>query len=239
MRSGGWIACSTLGNPYNPSHPAAGCGLGWLDASSSDDGLPTTGAGPYGKLETDDSTAALEPWLLYDLTVDLSDPSALGRTDGGLRIWVTRAVTGSDLAEIWYAEVPSIHSIPDVEPAPALIADQPWEEGRVAAPNVVRRGRQLVMFYEGGVVAPAIGRATSDDDGATWDKEVGPVLDGARAPTAVWFDDAWFMFVARGEATADTSDTAIFRARGIDAMVLDPVPTIEPRPDLVSRREHQ
>ena len=141
---------------------ATGCGLGWVDGASSTDGLPTAGIGPYARPEADDLTPAREPWLLTETGVDLNDPSALWRDDGGLRVWFTRAVAGGGEHEIWAAELPSASDLPDVASTLALVADAAWEQGAVEAPAVVRDpaspGR-LVMYYQGGVDAPAIGRA--------------------------------------------------------------------------------
>jgi hypothetical protein len=204
----------------------AGCGLGWIDDDDSRGGVPTSGAGPYGRLPIDDDTPILEPILIGDRLATLSDPAALRRADGGLRIWMTY-IADADPArtEIWYAEVPSEYDMPDLAPAPALVPDQPWEGGRVAAPSLVDHGDELVLYYEFGS-PPAIGRATSTDDGATWTKH-DPVLADAAAPSVVHGPDgSTWLFCTRPSAPG-----AIWRAVDDGAgFAFDAAPVIEPRP---------
>ena len=70
---------------------SAGCGLGVIDTNADGTaGLPTAGAGPYGRLAGDDLTPALEPQLIGERNFQLSDPTAL-RDDDRLRIWFARA----------------------------------------------------------------------------------------------------------------------------------------------------
>lgn len=205
-----------------------GCGLGWVDGASSSDGIPTAGIGPYARPEADDTTPAREPWLLTETGVDLSDPSALWRDDGGLRVWFTRAVAGGGAPAIWLAELPSASDLPDVAPMVALVADQAWEQGAVAAPAVVRDpaspGR-LVMYYQGGVDALAVGRAVSDDDGASWQKDAAPVLQDAAAPAAAITASGWIVAAERpGVAPA-----GIWVARGTP-LAFEAAPIVTARP---------
>ncbi len=208
---------------------ATGCGFGWVDGASSTDGLPTAGIGPYARPEADDLTPAREPWLLTETGVDLRAPSALWRDDGGLRVWFTRQVAGGGAPAIWLAELPSASDLPDVAPAVALVADAAWEQGAVQAPTVARDpgspGR-LVMYYQGGVDAPAIGRAVSDDDGETWRKDPAPVLLGATAPTAALTPSGWLVAAER----PDVEPPSIWLARG-EPLVFDAAPVIMARGD--------
>jgi hypothetical protein len=205
-----------------------GCGLGVLDTNADGTaGLPTAGAGPYGRLAIDDTTPAAEPQLLDDNAAFLSDPSVLRDDDGRLRVWYVRAPAGDPaLAAIHHAEVPDEHDVPDVGPVAVVVADQAWEEGRVAAPSVIEDGAGLVMYYQGGATTPAIGVARSTD-GTTWQKDPAPVLPAAGAPGAVIVDGATWLFVTR------PGMPGIWRA--VDAgqgFVLDAAPVVSPRPSL-------
>ncbi len=181
----------------------AGCGYGPLaDTPGGADNLPTSGAGPYTKPEINFDTPADEPYVLADRRAQLTDPSALARADGGFRIWYTRLEDDAPGAEIYAAELPAITQLPDLGPAVALSASEPWEQDDVRDPAVVELpdGR-LVMFYQGGVDAPGIGRAESTDGGATWEKHPGnPVVSPATSPGAAFLDDHFTLaFTMPGE----------------------------------------
>jgi hypothetical protein len=206
---------------------AGGCGLGIVDnPSGGDDNLPTQAAGPYGKPEVDFDTPADEPYVLAEAGAQLRDPDALPRDDGGVRLWFSRQ---AETLEIWYAELADTRELPDVAPARALAADADWEQGQVTAPSVVDLGDgHLVMFYEGGDTAPAIGRADSTDDGTTWQKHAAnPVLAGARRPGAALVDGAWLLYAVRDD------EDGIWRASSSDdgaSFTLDAGPALRPRP---------
>lgn len=144
----------------------AACGTLAPDGGGAQN-LPSSGAGPYGRL------AAESEQILSEGAADLDDPVLL--VDGGaLTIWYTRTPTGKG-AEIRRARLASID---DREPAIdlALGADQAWEAGGVAQPAVLAPGAGapwLLAYAAGG----AIGYATSDD-GASWRKATGPALRG-------------------------------------------------------------
>lgn len=195
---------------------SGGCGLGLLDSESGgDDHLPTQGAGPYGKLQRDIDTVADEPYVLSVLRVNLRDPSALRRDDGGYRLWVgyDDSADGSTSA-IWAAELPALTEKPDIEIHPVLTAGDAWEQGWVGAPSVVELGSgALVMFYEGGLETPAIGRADSADGGATWQKHPGnPLIPALTRPSAANLPDgSWVLFATH------SSRAGLFRADSPDA----------------------
>jgi hypothetical protein len=204
------------------------CGLGTFDDQPGGrDNLPTRAAGPYTKLEIDFDTPADEPFVLFEVTAHYRDPSPLARTGGGFRIWFARQDADSEESEIWYAELPDVHGVPDVPPRLAVAADQEWEAGHVREPSVLDLGGgHLVMYYRGGADDPAIGRADSIDDGATWTKQAeSPILDGAASPSAAALPGGHAVyFVSPGQP-------GIRVATG-DPLVAEPEPIIAPRPDL-------
>jgi hypothetical protein len=211
---------------------APGCGLGVVESQSGGaDHLPTQGAGPYGKLGLDLETAADEPYVVSAFRVHVRDPSALRRQDGGVRLWFgyETALDGTESA-IWHAELPDITELPDVPPEPALVADEPWEQGWVGAPSVIERsGGALVMFYQGGVNALAIGRADSNDDGRTWQKHASnPVVSNAAEPAlALDPGGTWLLYLTRpGQA-------GIFRAESAEGLnfTLGDQAVLLPRPE--------
>jgi hypothetical protein len=205
----------------------AGCGLGWIDnIEDRTEGLPTAGAGPYARLEIDDLSPALEPVVVADRTADLYDPSMLARDDGGFRVWFSRAVDNDPaVAEIYYAESPGPHDVPDVEPTRALAATEAWEEGRVSSPSVlVDDAGGYVMYYQAGAATPAIGVARSAD-GIAWTKEAAPVLVDATSPSAVIVNGQPWLFVTR--PTYGGIWLAVDRGAGF---VYDERPVVVPRP---------
>jgi hypothetical protein len=206
----------------------AGCGLGWIDnVDDRTEGLPTAGAGPYARLEIDDTTPAGEPVVISDRDANLRDPSALARDDGGFRVWFTRVPDADPAAtDIQYAEAPSPHDLVDVGPTVVLAADQAWEGAGVASPAVLADGDELVMYYQAGAPV-SIGVARSPD-GITWTKTgSAPVLADAFAPSAVIVDGATWLFVERPGLPG------IWRA--VDSgtgFVLDAAPVVVARPEL-------
>ena len=119
---------------------AAGCGFGVADDDSGGHrDLPTTGAGPFRRLPTDLDTPVDEPWLVTDLGLDVTEPELLPRPGGGIRFFITREPADVPIGDtqIWLGAVADFAALPDEPPAPVLVADQPWEEGRVAASSQV------------------------------------------------------------------------------------------------------
>jgi len=176
------------------------CGFGFADDTSGGrDDLPTTGAGPYQRLEPDESTPADEPWLATNRTLDFTQPAILRRDGGGFVFFVTRepAVDPVGDTEIWRGALRDPHELPDEPAVAVLTASEPWEEGHVAAPALVESNGQLIMFYEGGLAAPAIGVAFSNDGGLTWQKEAAPILTDAREPAAAFDGTTWLLAFTR------------------------------------------
>ena len=112
-------------------------------------------------------------------------------------------------------------------PVTVLAASEPWEEGVVSAPHVLANpDGGLVMFYEGGIAEPSIGRATSSD-GLSWDKAGLPVMVGAASPSVVFVKGETWLFAER------PGEVGIWRA--VDSgsgFVFDPLPVVMPRPEL-------
>ena len=210
---------------------ATACGLApFDDEPGGRDNLPTRAAGPYDKTEIDFDTPADEPYVLADITANIRDPAPLARDGGGFRVWYTRGDPDDGGAEIWYAELPDVHSVPDVPAGLALAPTEDWEEGFVGEPTVIDLGGgHLVLYYRGGIEQPAVGRADSTDDGASWQKHAGnPLLDGARAPAAALLPDVTMLYFldpdSPGIQLASAPDGVEFSRRSR--------PVIETRPGL-------
>jgi hypothetical protein len=211
---------------------AAACGLGpFDDQPGGRDNLPTRAAGPYAKPEIDFATPADEPYVLYEVTANYLDPTPLARDGGGFRVWFTRGDPDDGSAEIWYAELPDVHALPDVAPRGAVAPDAGWEESFVGEPAVVDLGGgHLVLYYRGGTLAPAIGRADSVDNGGSWQKHpANPILEGATSPAAA--------LLAGGETALyfmSPDRPGIHAAIGDDGVAFNrlPDPIIEARPAL-------
>ena len=205
---------------------ASGCGLGWVDGlDDRTAGLPTSGAGPYVRLDRDDNTPATEPRFLDELRANLDDPSMLAG-GAGIRVWFTRATLEPVTSEIQYTEATSPRALPSLDPMPVLTATEAWEEGVVSSPSVIADpAGGFIMFYEGGVATPSIGRAVSSD-GITWTKDALPVLAGGSAPGAVVVGGETWLFATR------PGETGIWRAvDGGGGFAFDAAPVVSPRPE--------
>ncbi len=180
-----------------------GCGLGFIeDHSGGAEHLPTQGAGPYGKLAADLDTPADEPYVVSAFRVSLRDPAPLWRDDGGIRLWFgyEDADFLGQVSTIAYSELTDITELPDFEPIEVLVADQSWEQDWIGAPSVIQLSAdELVMFYQGGLDSPAIGRADSSDGGMSWVKyENNPIISDGYNPSAVRLSDrGWSLFFHR------------------------------------------
>lgn len=179
---------------------APACGFGFADdTSGGHDGLPTTGAGPYQRLEPDEATPADEPWLATSRTLDFTQPAILPRDGGGFIFYVTRESADDPVGdtEILRGALRDPHELPDEPAVPVLTASEPWEEGHVAAPALVQVEGTLVMFYEGGLTAPGIGVALSGDGGRTWQKDLEPLVLDAREPAVAYDGDTMLLAFTR------------------------------------------
>jgi hypothetical protein len=204
----------------------AGCGLGWIGGETDRTaGLPTSGAGPYERLSRDDATPASEPRFHDEIRASVEDPSMLAGGPG-VRVWFANVTDEPVASEIRYIEATSLRALP-TPPVTVLTATEAWEEGVVSAPSVsVDPAGGLVMYYEGGVTMPSIGRAVSDD-GLAWVKDGLPVLAGAESPSVVFVDGETWLFATR------PGEIGIWRAvsAGGGDFVFDPAPVVVPRPE--------
>lgn len=160
---------------------AAGCAMGAEEPALGEP--PSRGVGPFSPVENRDGGLQLDepPFLLSELGTDLTEPSAVALPEGGFRLYFGRA------GGIWRADFPDGIRSPTPAPAAALAADQPWEGGRLDAPDVAGGPGGYRMLYEAGPrAAPQLGLAESPD-GITWSKRPAP-LGGGAAPT--WLGDA-------------------------------------------------
>jgi hypothetical protein len=156
------------------------CGLGGAPGGGSEH-LPVSGVGPYADVADD-------PFVVADPTADLTSPTAIALPEGGFRIWYARA------GEILRVDLPDVAPGAAGEPALALAADQPWEEGAVGAPSVTATpDGGLLMVYE---AAGQVGAALSAD-GLSWTKEAAP-LGAGHDPTAVYAGEERLVYVADG-----------------------------------------
>ncbi len=205
---------------------APACGFGFADdASGGTDDLPTTGAGPFRRLVVDENTPADEPWLATDRTLDFTEPALTLRDGGGFIYYVTRESPDPPVgdSQIWRGELSDPHQLPVEPPAPVLIADQPWEEGHVAAPSIVVLAGRQIMFYEGGLSTPTLGRAESTDGGRTWQKSASLVV-GVRSPSVATDGARWLAAFQR------PGQPDLWLARSDDGLVwiVDDAPTLVP-----------
>jgi hypothetical protein len=193
-----------------------GCGFGIFEHDPNGGGasLPTQGAGPYGRLDSDLDTPAAEPFVVADDDLHLSDAACRSRGGGGYRIWFTMLPDDATEAAIGLAEIPDLHELPDVEPHQVLA-------GPAAAPSLVDHDGELLVYFErdGG-----IWRARSDDDGASFAGPTEILADAAR-PSAVVVDDVFHLFFERDGAiwVAAADDGVDFGAAEL---------ALAPRPDV-------
>jgi len=196
--------------------------------------LPTSGAGPYEKPESDRDTSAEEPFVVFERGFSFNDPSALGYKDGrsGARLWFARATSSS--SSLGYAELDSYEELPTFGPTEVMVADQSWEEGFIGAPSVFEKeDGSLIMYYQGGVAEVGIGRATSSD-GTTWVKDsANPLIMGFAQPTVAVIPGGNGEMIIFAEKVGEEG---IFRGDSNDGIswVMESSPSLLPRKDLTS-----
>lgn len=132
--------------------------------------LPSRRILPFDKPVPDEGDDSALPFVLFDDTLELDEPSALV-VDGRIVLF-TQAADG-DSAVIQRAE--SDDGLAFDAPRTIFEPELAWEEGWVGAPTVLERQGTLYLYYVGGRTAPAIGLARSTD-GSIWTREAEPVL---------------------------------------------------------------
>lgn len=191
----------------------AGCAL-MGDPGGGNENLPVSGAGPFGKLsDIGGKTALTEPFVVTDPLSPISDPSPIVMPDGSFRIFYTHA--GS---EIWRVDLPS--SLTQIPTTPVTVLTPGGDDGRTAAPSVVQRGSELLLYYE---TATGIARATSLDGGASWKRD-GQVLAGGARPGAALVVEVMFLYFTR------PGEPAIHVASSTDGLAFNeaPAPALAP-----------
>ncbi|MBL4633674.1 MAG: hypothetical protein JKY56_07370 [Kofleriaceae bacterium] len=155
----------------------SGCGLGpFAEEGGGSDNLPIHGGGPFTPLPVDFDTPADEPYVVVTATKSLLDPSVEQQDDNTFLIHYTRL--DEEGSTIWKVDLPSIHEVSGT-PELVLSADQDWEQGQVRSVSLLREGEKVTLYYEGGDLDPAIGRAVSIDGGQTYVKDVNnPIVEG-------------------------------------------------------------
>lgn len=144
-----------------------------------DKDLPTAGAGPFRKLEAEE-TKGLAPFVLDDPRALYREPAVLRDGDSTLLFAVAR-VGGKDvivrtraLDERTFFGTSGHFG---KKPLVVLEPDKLWEES-LSGPSLVRFGGDILLYYAG---AEGIGLARSGD-GITFRKEPGPIFSRDPLP---------------------------------------------------------
>lgn len=209
-------------------------------AGEGDKDLPTSGVGPFRKLDIDE-VKGIAPFVLDDAQASYREPAALqegeetllfavGAKDGRDVVFRTRALDGRTFYGTagHFGKKPPVVLEPD--PAPS------WENGVLSGPALARGpSGELLLYY---AAAGGIGVARSTD-GFTFTKDAAnPILkreaawetSEVRAPSVVRLPSGRFkMFYAAGNAIGEAeSDDGIRFRRGSDRPVLEPAPPAPP-----------
>ncbi len=206
----------------------AGCALGAEEAPPPSY-TPSRSAGPFTPVMPRDGGPAPPnaPFILTESAVDLTEPSALTQPGGGWTLYFARDPSpmrdgqGSTLRRV---ELPAAFAPPGA-PADVLAADQPWEAGRVTAPDVRQTAGGFALAYEAGPTDAPVVATASSPDGLVWQK-AGP-LGAGRTP-------AWV-----GESLLVERDGSLYllAADGTAELSLSPgrSPTVRPSPQPTGR----
>lgn len=205
-----------------------------------DKDLPSSGIGPFRKLDIDE-VKGIAPFVLDDDKAGYREPAALqegeetlllavGAKDGRDVIFRTRALDGRTFHGTagHFGKKPPVVLEPDAAPS--------WENGALAGPALIRGpSGELLLYYAAG---GGIGVARSSD-GFTFTKDAAnPILKReaawetteVRAPSVIRLPSGRFrMFYSAGNAIgeAESDDGIRFRRVG-DRPVLEPAPPPEP-----------
>jgi hypothetical protein len=236
----------------------AACATGG-DTGKGDENLPTSGAGPFRKLDGNE-VAGVAPFVLDDKNALYREPAVMHDPGGGgdVILYAIGKQEGRDVvvrsratdARSFYGTTSDIgHTPPAV-----LAADQPWEGSDLSGPFAIL-GAELPSG-SGGEPPPAvllyyaasggIGAARSSD-GLSFTKVPGPIL--ARDPASAWEttelrapsvyvgdDRRVHLFYASGAAIGEAvSDDGLHFTRAPGNPVL--VPAREPAPSELAPNE--
>jgi hypothetical protein len=169
-RAAAWLlalsACASLGSP----------GAGDVD-------LPTAGAGPFRKLDGDE-TLGVAPFVLDDRVKLWHDPAALpvdaAGEGGAVFLYVAGTIGGRESIVRTRADDGRSFFGASVGTTPAVVlqADSPAEH--VRAPSAVRVGGQVLLYWADGAGV----RVATSADGLAFAKKTGYAL--AAAPAGAW-----------------------------------------------------
>lgn len=184
-------ACATLGTP----------GQGDVD-------LPTTGAGPFRKLQTSE-VHGVAPYLLDSQSSQFREPAVVRLDDAPestrVALFLVERQGGADVIARTSADdarsfFGGTGDLPAHEPIVVLQKDQPWEAQDLGGPSALRVGGTYYLYYASN---GRVGLARSSD-GAAFVKEPSAVFSpprSARAPSVARLEDGAFrMLYASGGA---------------------------------------
>lgn len=193
------------------------CGFGFADDSSGGgDNLPSSGAGPYKRLESDLDTPADEPFVIEARDESYSDPDCAPRDGGGWRCYFTYSTDADPRRTIGVAEIADLRELPAVAPDRAFSAG-----ADVSSPSLAPGPEgTLLLFHENG---GSIAFATSFDGGSTF-TDSAPIGINGTSPAVVLVDGTYHLFFAdAGAIWHGTSDDPT-------GFTVDAEPAISPRP---------
>jgi hypothetical protein len=213
-------------------------------SGEGDRDLPSSGVGPFRKLDIDE-VKGIAPFVLDDEKAGYREPAALqegevtllfavGAKDGRDVIFRTRALDGRTFhgTSGHFGAKARVVLEPDAAPS--------WEKGALSGPALVRApsGELLLYYAAGDAAGGGIGVARSTD-GFTFTKDAAnPILkreaawetSEVRAPSVVRLPSGRFrMFYAAGNAIGEAdSDDGIHFRRASDRPVLEPAAPAAP-----------
>jgi hypothetical protein len=221
----------------------AACGAGG-DASGGEKNLPTSGAGPFRALTTDE-VKGFAPFVLEDAKALYREPAVLRDGDATLLYAVARRTTARGAADVIVRtraldERSFFGGSGDYGKSPrsVLEPDRPWEGTALSGPSPLRALGAVLLYYAG---TEGIGVARSAD-GVVFEKVAGPVLTRdptswepapPRAPSVYMLPDGRFrMLYSAGNSIgeAESADGLAWRRIG-SAPVLGPLGTVSLGPN--------
>ncbi len=212
-------------------------------AGEGDKNLPSSGVGPFRKLDVDE-VKGIAPFVLDDLPSQYREPAALQDGDETL-LFAVAARDGRDVivrtraldGRTFYGTSAQFGAKPRV----VLEPDAPWEGGALSGPAVVRAPSGEVLLYY--AAAGGIGVARSTDGGVTFRKDAANPILARLAGLARDASSAWETTELRGPSVYVLPDgrfrllyasgVAIGEAESADGVRftrLQPSPVLGPAP---------